>query len=492
MMPARILGDERLDRKPPLRRRGDHREIADAFERHRERARDRRRGQRQHVDFRAQLLQLLLLPHAEPVLLVDDDKAQILEHDVGLDELVRADHEVDRAGLDAFEGRFHLLRGAKARQLGELHRKVGKPVGKHLKMLLGEECRRHEHRDLLAVGERHERRAQRHLRLAEADIPADQPVHRLAIREVTDDGLDRRLLVGRLVEAETLGKGLVVVHVELESITLASRTLCVEVEELGGRVVRLACRALLRLVPLIAAELVQRRRLGRCAAVASDQVQVRDWNVELRIVGIEELQELRGAVAQVHRHEAEVTADPVLLVNDRVADPDLGEVTQHRVDVRPPCCIALAPAHDACIELGLRDESELRLWPRESRVQRRHDQCACALARNDGAPVVGRRHVLSVLGKILLHRFAPAGALGADQDARGAGREVTFQCGERILRPPIDLSAAAIRPRFAWGSGSIRRRDLDASMRLSAVERFGRQETARRQQRRRLVAAQSL
>ncbi len=362
-------------------------------------------------------------------------------------------------------------------------------------MLLGEERRGHEHRDLLAVGERHERRAQRHLRLAEADVPADQPVHRLAIGEVTDDGLDRRLLVGRLVEAETLGKGLVVVHVELEGITLASRTLRVEVEELGGRVVRLARRALLRLVPLIAAELVQRRRLGRCAAVASDEMQVRDWNVELRIVGVEELQELRGAVAQVHRHEAEVTADPMLLVNDRVADPDLGEVAQHRVDVRAPCRIALAPAHDACIELGFRDESELRLRPREARVQRRHDQCARALARDDRAPVVGQRHVLPVLGKILLHRLAPAGALGADQHARGAGREVAFQCGERILRPPIDLHSrqrhgpGGVDARCGFGVGGG---NLDPGMALErAVERIGRKEhRGRWQERPRLVAAQ--
>ena len=49
-------------------------------------------------------------------------------------------------------------------------------------MLLGEQRRRHEHRDLLAVGERDERRAQRDLGLAEADVAADEAVHRLARR----------------------------------------------------------------------------------------------------------------------------------------------------------------------------------------------------------------------------------------------------------------------------------------------------------------------
>ena len=71
-----VARDEGLDREAPLRRGGDHREVAQPFERHRERARDRRRGERQHVDFGAQRLQPLLLAHAEAVLLVDDDQAR--------------------------------------------------------------------------------------------------------------------------------------------------------------------------------------------------------------------------------------------------------------------------------------------------------------------------------------------------------------------------------------------------------------------------------
>ena len=73
------------------------------LERHVERARDRRRGERQHVDLGAQPLQPLLLAHAEAVLLVDDDEAEALELDVGLQQLVRADDDVDRAVGEPFE-----------------------------------------------------------------------------------------------------------------------------------------------------------------------------------------------------------------------------------------------------------------------------------------------------------------------------------------------------------------------------------------------------
>ncbi len=275
----------------------------------------------------------------------------------------------------------------------------------------------------------------------------------LPVGEVLDDGLDRRLLVRRLVEAEAFGEGLVVVRLEPERVAVARRALRVQVEQLGGGVVRLPRGALLRLVPLVAAELVQRRRFGRGAAVAPDQVQVGDGNVELRVVGVDELQELGGTFAQVHRDEAEVAADAVLLVDDRVADAHLGQVAQHRVDVGAPRRVAPAAAHDAGVELGLGDEGELRLRPREARVQRRDDQRAAAVAGDERAPVVGERHVEPVFGEVLLHRLAASRALGADQHAGVAGGEVALQRGERIRRAPVDLDR-----RQGNGSGRIRQR----------------------------------
>ena len=71
---------------------------------------------------RAQLLQLLLLPHAEAMLLVDDHQAEVPELDVLLDELVRADGDVDGAVGQPGDRGGDLLRAAEARELGELHR----------------------------------------------------------------------------------------------------------------------------------------------------------------------------------------------------------------------------------------------------------------------------------------------------------------------------------------------------------------------------------
>ena len=60
-----------------------------------ERARNRRGREREHVGCQAQLLQLLLVLHAEAVLFVDDDETEVAEADIVAQQAVRSDHDVD-------------------------------------------------------------------------------------------------------------------------------------------------------------------------------------------------------------------------------------------------------------------------------------------------------------------------------------------------------------------------------------------------------------
>ena len=106
------LDDVGLDRQAILRRRLDDRHVADAGERHVQRARNRRRRHRQHVDALAQLLDPLLVRDAEALLLVDDQQAEIPELHVLREQPVRADDDLDLAGLEIVERR--LLLGLRA------------------------------------------------------------------------------------------------------------------------------------------------------------------------------------------------------------------------------------------------------------------------------------------------------------------------------------------------------------------------------------------
>ena len=135
-----VLADVGEDRLAVLGRRVHEREVADAGERQLERARDRRGGEREHVDVGAQLLDALLVLHAEALLLVDDEQAEVLELHVVREQPVRADHDVDRARLRgrATTARL-LLRREEPREHLDPHRVVGEALAEGLAVLVREQ-----------------------------------------------------------------------------------------------------------------------------------------------------------------------------------------------------------------------------------------------------------------------------------------------------------------------------------------------------------------
>ncbi len=110
-----VLAHVRADRAAPFRRCLDDRDVAQAGERHVQRARDRRRGQREDVDLEPQRAQELLLGDAEALLLVDDHEAQLLRDHVAGEDSVRADQDVDLPGLEVGQDALDVGRLAEAR-----------------------------------------------------------------------------------------------------------------------------------------------------------------------------------------------------------------------------------------------------------------------------------------------------------------------------------------------------------------------------------------
>ena len=74
-----VLHHVGLNRQTVLGRLLQHAHIPDSNQAHMERPGNRRSCQRQHIDIFLQLLDFLLVSHAEALLLVDDQKSQILE-----------------------------------------------------------------------------------------------------------------------------------------------------------------------------------------------------------------------------------------------------------------------------------------------------------------------------------------------------------------------------------------------------------------------------
>jgi hypothetical protein len=207
--------DAGADGLAPRRRGRDQRHGVQADQRQLQRARDRRRAQRQHVDS-AVALQARLVGRAEALFLVDDDEPEPgIAHALG-HHRAGADHDADRAIGKARLGRLLLRRARQAREARDGDAAFGEALAERLEVLARQHGCGRGHDDLVA-GERGKRcGAQGDLGLPIAHVTHHQALHRLAAGKVVAHGGDRPRLVGRLVEGEPRHEALVGRRVRLE------------------------------------------------------------------------------------------------------------------------------------------------------------------------------------------------------------------------------------------------------------------------------------
>ena len=165
-------GDDSLDRHAIFGRRLDDAHVAQADQRHVQRARDRRGRHGQHVHLLAHLLDALFVAHPEALLLIHDQQAEIGELQILRKNAVRADQDVDLAGFGFLQDFFLLLGIAEAADHFDGDRERPEALLESFVVLERENGRRREHRDLLVVADRFECRAHRDFRLAVTDVAA--------------------------------------------------------------------------------------------------------------------------------------------------------------------------------------------------------------------------------------------------------------------------------------------------------------------------------
>ena len=254
------------------------------------------------------------------------------------EDAVRADHHVDGAVGEPGDGLARLLVGLEARERAHLHREAGEALGEGLEVLLDEQRRGHEHRDLLAVLDGLERGAHGDLGLAEADVAREQAVHRDRPLHVGLDLVDRLQLVGRLGERERLFELALPRGVGPERVALGRHARRVELDELDRDVAHGLARRALGLRPVAAAHLRERGRLA--ADVPREQVELvggheelvarvaRAWTARTRARGTRArvLTGLRPPLDDLALRQLDEPADAVRLVHDVVAGLQLQRV----------------------------------------------------------------------------------------------------------------------------------------------------------------------
>ena len=256
------------------------------------------------------------------LLLVHHQQAEIGELHRLRQQRVRADHDVDRAVRDAAADFGGLLRRHHARELRHLHRQSGEALGEGAVMLPRQQRGRHHDGDLRARHRGDEGGAQRDLGLAEADIAADQPVHRPPDRQVLQHiGDGARLVLGlgeREAGAELVPCALARRH-DRGIADLARRG---DADELARHVADALLHPRLARLPGDAAQLVERHALA-FAAEARQHLDVLDRQEQLLVAVVDQPQAVVRRTGDGQRLQPVIAADAVFLVHHQVALGDL-------------------------------------------------------------------------------------------------------------------------------------------------------------------------
>ena len=401
---VRVAHDLRLHRHALARRRAQERKIARARHGEVERARNRRGAHRQDVRRGAQALEVFLVAHAEALLLVDDDEAEVVELHLRGQDGVRADHDVGGAGEQARTRAFLLFGALETAHRLNAHGRVGEAREEGLVVLFRKHRRGREQRGLASVHRGDERGAHRHLGLAVARVAAHEAVHRLRLRHVVLHVLDRvRLVVGLLIGERRLELG----DARRRDIVRKARhhgAARLRLEERRREVLHRALRVRLVLRPAPSVEPVQFHLLALHAHVSRKQMRVRHGHVQLAAIRILDREHLAARAADLDLRGPEEPPDAVVHVHHVLARLDverLGKTLPHarrhlRARRAPPVREhAVAPRHD--------DES-------------RHLEPTAELAvlHHERAPLLRRREMRRETRPRRLQQFGAARRLRAE------------------------------------------------------------------------------
>ncbi len=287
--------------------------------------------------------------------------------------------------LDRLADLASLARSEEARQHLDAHGVGGEPLAERLEVLLGQQRGGHEHRHLLAVLHRLERRPDGHLGLAEAHVAAHQAVHRRGLLHVGLDVGDRRELVGRLLIGEAVLELLLPGRVGRERRPALLQALLVEDHQLLGDLGHRGPHLGLGALPAVPAQPAEAGAVT--TRVVTHGVDLVGRDVELVVALVLEQQVVAVDSADGPLDHAAVAGDAVLVVDDVVA---LLEVVEEALGVAatgPRPAVGAAAAG----EVGLGQQRQLDAAQDGPPLERGdHDVGVDALGREELAQPGGR------------------------------------------------------------------------------------------------------
>ena len=187
--------DFSLDRYSVRRRSTYYRKVTRTEKRKLESSRNRscRKGESIHRSL--QLTELLLCTYTELLLLVYNEKSEILELETLSNKLVSTYHNVESSRLQSLLNVRYFLSSPQSAHIIDIAWKILQTVLECIEMLEGKNSGRHKHSHLLAVRHSLESRTDSNLGLSETYITTDESVHRTIVLHIPFNGMNSLLLI---------------------------------------------------------------------------------------------------------------------------------------------------------------------------------------------------------------------------------------------------------------------------------------------------------
>ena len=185
-------------------------------------------------------------------------------------------------------------------------------------MLTREQRGRHHDRDLLAAHGRDKGGAQRDFGLAEADIAANQTIHRPAGAEVFERSVDRGLLIFGLLIGETRAEFVIHAGRDNELLRFAQFAFGRNLHQLMGDFADAVLHPRFARLPSAAAEPIK-FDFEVFGAVARQQVDILDRQIELGVAGIMQFEAVMRCAGCFDRLQADEAPDAVIDMHHKIA-----------------------------------------------------------------------------------------------------------------------------------------------------------------------------
>ncbi len=290
-------------------------------------------------------------------------------------------------------------------------------------MLARQQRRGNDDGDLQPVHGGDEGGAQRHFGFAEADVAADEPIHRTARRQVAEHRFDAGVLVLGLLVREARDELVVGAFRRGHRRRFLQHAQRRDLDQLGGDLAQPLLELGLARLPGDAAEPVE-LCVGFIGAVARQQLDVLDRQEQLVAAGIVQLEAVVRGLEHGNGLQPEEAADAVVGVHDEIADRQARRLGQH-VD---GAALLAARAHQPIAEnVLLADDGDLRRL--ETLLEAEHA---------DGGRVAGQRQRLGV-GFHALHVLEAVVAEQRGQALARAGRPRRDDDAARLALQAADM-----------------------------------------------------